>query len=161
MKSPLYATCVAEGLFPWEGATARYIYHPAFSSFSAFWVLICSSHRCSTLSVTSSFFIWWFVCRPESREGECPVHGWPCRFPDLQAVKKIKALEKKLTTALEKCNEDPAPPALTLRNTLFNFFTAEVNLVNGAHGSWRMKKTQRCWYKDTVMRKSPVHSVAL
>lgn len=87
------------------------------------------------LSVTSSFFISWFVCRPESREGECPAHGWPCRFPDLQAVEKIKALENKLATALEPCSGEPAPPVLTLRNTLLNFLTAEVNLVDGAHGS--------------------------
>lgn len=87
------------------------------------------------VSVASSFFIRWFVCRPESRGGECPAHGQPCRFPYRQAVEKIKALEKKLATALEQCSGEPAPPALTLRNILFNFLTAEVNLVDGAHGS--------------------------
>lgn len=133
-------------------------------SFSGFWVLIYSSHRGSTLSVPSSFFIWWFVCRPESREGECPAHGWPCRFPDLQAVEKIKPLEKKAlelkkkATAFKQCSGEPATLVLTLRNILFNFLTAEVNLVDGAHGSWRMKKTQRCWHKGIVMRKSPAHS---
>lgn len=105
--------------------------------------MICSSQRSSMLSATSSFFIRWFVCRPESREGECPAHGWPCRFPDLQAVEKIKALEKKLATALEQCSGEPAPRVLTLRNILLNFLTAEVNLVDGAHGSWRMKKNPK------------------
>lgn len=87
------------------------------------------------LSVTSLFFIRWFVCKPESKEGEYPAHGWPCRFPSLQAVEKIKTLEKKPPADLEQGSWEPTSPALTLRNVFFNFLTAEVNLFDGAHGS--------------------------
>lgn len=92
------------------------------------------------LSVTSSFLIRWFVCRPESREGEYPAHWWPCRFPSLQAVKKIKTLEKKPPTTLKQHRWELTPPGLTLRNVVFIFLTAGVNLVDGAHGSWRDEK---------------------
>jgi len=101
------------------------------------------------LSVTSLFLIRWFVCRPESREGEYPAHWWPCRFPSLQAVKKIKTLEKKPPSTLKQRGWEPTPPGLTLRNVVFIFLTGGVNLVDGTHGSWRdEKKPKVCCTKD-------------
>lgn len=43
-------------------------------------------------------------------------------------------LEKKPPTAPEQCICEPVPPALTLRNAFVKFLTAEVNVVDGAHG---------------------------
>lgn len=88
-------------------------------------------------SVTSLFLILWFGCRPESREGEYRARWWPCILPFPQAVKKTKTSEVKPHTPPK---QEPIPPALTLRNVFFIFLTAEVNLVDGAHGSWRDEK---------------------